>query len=57
MGALVLVLLEGPTSVQSDQCYSYAGGSVYPQETTAKGHNLQWTKAMSNYCSLKNALL
>jgi len=31
----------------ADQCYSFAGGSVYPQETSkASGHSLQWTKAM-----------
>jgi len=29
-----------------EQCYSYGGGFVYPQENTAKGHNLQWTKAL-----------
>jgi len=43
----LLVTLQGPVGVEGDQCYSYAGGSVYPQETTAKGHSLQWTKAMS----------
>lgn len=35
-----------------DQCYSFAGGSVYPQETSkSSGHTLQWTKAMSK-CKL-----
>lgn len=30
-----------------EQCYSFGGGHVYPQETTkASGHSLQWTKAM-----------
>ncbi|ODM92789.1 Peroxiredoxin-4 [Orchesella cincta] len=33
--------------VLADQCYSFAGGSVYPQETAkSSGHTLQWTKAM-----------
>ena len=33
------------------QCYSFADGHVYPQETAkTSGHTLQWTKAMSK-CS------
>lgn len=37
-------------AVVADQCYSFAGGSVYPQETTkSSGHTLQWTKAMSKF--------
>jgi len=45
-----------PEIVTSDQCYSYAGGSVYPQET-AKGHTLQWTKAMSKLITIIQYLL
>jgi len=43
---LLAVVFSVHASSGGDQCYSYAGGHVYPQETTAKGHNLQWTKAL-----------
>lgn len=44
--AAIIVQLCG--LVLCNQCYSFAGGSVYPQETAkSSGHNLQWTKAMS----------
>ena len=32
----------------ASQCYSYAGGHVYPQEAGgSKGHTLHWSKAQS----------
>lgn len=36
----------------SESCYSYAGGSVYPMESSdpeKTNHKLQWTKAVSKY--------
>lgn len=44
------VSLVNPT--EGESCYSYAGGTVYPQEfrDPKKGdHKLGWTKAMSKY--------
>lgn len=41
-----------PAVPEGDSCYSYAGGTVYPQEyrdPTKTQHKLQWTKAMSKY--------
>lgn len=37
---------------EGESCYSYAGGTVYPQDNrdpTKTQHKLQWTKAMSKY--------
>lgn len=37
-----------PAVPEGDSCYSYAGGSVYPQEADPEktSHKLQWTKAV-----------
>jgi len=42
----IVLILGVVTASAVEQCYSYGGGFVYPQENTAKGHNLQWTKAL-----------
>ena len=37
-------------NINGDVCQTYAGGAVYPRETSGKSsghHSLQWTKAMS----------
>lgn len=48
---LIVVIISCSVSVlparAADQCYSFAGGSVYPQETSkSSGHSLHYTKAM-----------
>jgi len=44
---VIAIYLQLFSTVLSEQCYSFAGGSVYPQETAkSSGHTLQWTKAM-----------
>jgi len=42
-----VVLLNEINEINAEQCYSFGGGHVYPQETSkTSGHSLQWTKAM-----------
>lgn len=46
----VLLNYVNPATPGGESCYSYAGGSVYPQEyrdPEKTDHKLQWTKAMS----------
>lgn len=47
---LVICCLSVITEVKAkfgDTCYSFAGGSVYPQHEAKGEHKLQFTKAMS----------
>jgi len=47
VSAILGLLLFCQLNIAEQQCYSFAGGHVYPQETSkASGHTLQWTKAM-----------
>ena len=48
----ILVLQQshvGAASGDDDSCYSYAGGSVYPEGEVKIDHKLQFTKAVSKY--------
>ena len=45
--SLVATVLVGLVSAE-EQCQTYAGGYVYPQELRpASGHQIQWSKALS----------
>jgi len=55
--AIVCLLLLFQFNLAEQQCYSFGGGHVYPQETsTASGHTLQWTKAMSTSATLEHPI-
>lgn len=50
LGARVLGVAQ-PSNGEGESCYSYAGGTVYPQDKdyVQSDHKLQWTKALSKY--------
>lgn len=53
-----ITLLQLPktrTTSDADSCYSFAGGSVYPAGSSKGDHQLQYTKAVSEFAS-KNIL-
>ncbi|KAF4533105.1 hypothetical protein B566_EDAN003825 [Ephemera danica] len=44
---LLVIAINTGSALDDDSCYSYAGGSVYPQGTGKNlDHKLQWTKAV-----------
>lgn len=38
------------TLFESDSCYSFGSGNVFPGGARKVEHNLQFTKAMSKFC-------
>ena len=47
--AILAVFFSFSAVIAEEACQMFAGGSVYPRETgKSTGHNLQWTRAMSN---------
>lgn len=47
--ALMAAVLSGNVKSNEEFCYSYAGGSVYPQPHSKGDHLLHSTKAVSKY--------
>lgn len=45
------VVISNAATPETESCYSYAGGSVYPSLSNPEkaDHKLQWTKAVSKY--------
>ncbi|XP_062605597.1 peroxiredoxin-4-like [Saccostrea cucullata] len=53
LGIVCLVFCTLGRAADDDKCYSYAGGSVFPQETRrTSGHAIQWSQAVSKLLSV-----
>lgn len=44
---VIVSQITGNTSLESETCHSFAGGSVYPQSGSVAEHTLQFTQAVS----------
>lgn len=50
-GIVCLVACTFCRAADDDKCQSFAGGSVFPQETRrTSGHAIQWSQAVSKFC-------
>lgn len=50
-GIICLIACTFCRAADDDKCQSFAGGSVFPQETRrTSGHAIQWSQAVSKFC-------
>lgn len=50
-GIVCLIACTFCRAADDDKCQSFAGGSVFPQETRrTSGHAIQWSQAVSKFC-------
>lgn len=50
-GIVCLIACTLCRAADDDKCQSFAGGSVFPQETRrTSGHAIQWSQAVSKFC-------
>lgn len=50
-GIVCLIACTFCGAADDDKCQSFAGGSVFPQETKrTSGHAIQWSQAVSKFC-------
>lgn len=50
-GIVCLIACTVCRAADDDKCQSFAGGSVFPQETRrTSGHAIQWSQAVSKFC-------
>lgn len=50
-GIVYLIACTFCSAADDEKCQSFAGGSVFPQETRrTSGHAIQWSQAVSKFC-------